>query len=504
MNAPTILECLLDNANFPDLRDVLKSALEKTAPTFANIMLASSQFLEMERGAQINAILVPIAQDSMQVRLLLYKALIERCDERFGDIYSGPVHWRGECAKQYDVAYCSYTRCIDYLLSNAAVDWTTSGLAARVRQAIGLRPEAATPKDFLRICGLKDVTAELAAIEVDTEYCSCATRSGSTSITVLHFAAAAIGTKLRLGDDPTEWASLAKSLVQAGADPCYLTRSSCYLGEGDHVMSPLLTSVAWRLNQTVEKTLLEQAPQVTHYWARVMLEAGVDLLKYGSAESSIYQQCIEQNWTSWKIGWSHSICGLIYGANPADWSLELCEVSRMPVLHITSMPGSWSFPVSQTIFWIPDDEEELHLWRPGYSSKDQRLFQRWQLSHRCVLFRRSGPCSIEDVVSVTGPSLFEDLVAGTQDDGGAKALLVSRRSKRLQRRSTSAPPPIHRNRYAYLRSGCQGTGDWLGSYHLCPRDGIYRPCENLVPVKFRTGPWTGDCFYNCARCLKSW
>jgi hypothetical protein len=97
---------------------------------------------------------------------------------------------------------------------------------ARVRGAMKMAINTA-PKDFLRVCGLTEVTKELAtyvlAADLGTE-------------APVQFAAGVSSYLMHHGVDTREWTEFTQSLVERGADPFFCCQLRCHKNECKHVL----------------------------------------------------------------------------------------------------------------------------------------------------------------------------------------------------------------------------------------------------------------------------
>lgn len=196
-------------------------------------------------------------------------------------------------------------------------------------------------------------------------------------------------------------------------------------------------------------------------WANTLKSAGVDLVAYGKQEYSIWQSFITSESYEYFYDKHFAPVRLLFGNEPADWSLELMKGKKISLYELHTPPGSWCSvtDLPKEIPWKPSRREETEgHWIPTRSI--------WVWSKEFDLrYRRKNPRN----------EPFDELMQSYQDDHGIVALRARPRTCEtgVQRRSASQPPPIRRRAKAYLECQEAKYNSWQ-VYHLCPLDNRWR------------------------------
>lgn len=321
------------------------------------------------------------------------------------------------------------------------------------------------PQDFLRICGLRSVTTELATAKTDI-----------LEISALHMALDALTDRWLQKRELDGWPEFIIQLVQHGAD--------LHVARAHDWETPFIRMLCF--NRCIPS--FETALGWVRDWVSLLAEAGVDLVAYGLAESLSLREYRDEMYHQLGIGRGYCLYDVVYDPDPKAWSLELRAVAEMPFFQQSFMPGSWQDErVPTCIAWLPDEDEwESGKWRPLDQGSEFGMPDGHEGNLRVAF---GVPKGIQDLISdgICAPSAVDTVVSDTQDDHGIVSLLFERscqshtRRHTKLKRSASQPPLLGQRESAYSVFPAapariidsEITGSVL-NYHLCPFDGKYR------------------------------
>lgn len=421
-------------------------------------------------------------------RVELFRTLLEKCDFDHMDYYSGHVSYTPD----ESLVSFSFEPCVDMFLASLPVPLRTLSFDTRFDCAMHMDNDEALPGEFLKICGLREITPALAASEIEVGW------------TALHFAAQAISFRWRNGKPLDGWPGVAKRLIELGANLHHTGPRQW--------ATPLLAILCWN---TYESMSLEVALELLRYWVTLVEGAGKDIVQYGAREASLCQEVRATQWEVMRLWSEYSICGIHYDAVPAQWSILLWPIGKVPLYRHIYVPGSWQDEhVPEFLCWQPDENEWASgTWRPW--ERKPKMITKDMNGDVNTLVLIGKIHNIETVIDKTQPSAFEIAVADTQDDHGILALLISRSrtTTGFGRRSSSAPPSLNGRSRAYHKPNRLTHHKprselrmypRLDEYHLCPADGLhrFRCARKLAAVK----DWSffDGKLFTVADCLKTW
>ena len=409
----------------------------------------------------------------------LFRVRVEQCDFDPLECYNG----RASYDMSSSLLGFSMTGCVDIFLRNLLLPMESIPFEARFDCAMHMDSEDASASDFLRICGLKKVTVELACSGIAVGW------------TVLHLATEAIFQRLRKGKDLDGWSEMLKQLISMGAD-LHNTGARVWA-------TPLLQILCWN---TTDDLSLESGFKKVRHWVALLQDAGVDLVAYGNEEARLCAEVRDSEWDELHLGRGYSLYNICPHSSPGNWSLEVRPVGELPFFERIRIPGDWvEETIPKSICWQPEsDEWSSGLWRSWNRNSGEMVDWR-DLRYGRVLFGENQ--DVEDVIRETQPSAVENVVADTQDDCGVVQLLLmrTRNSISSRRRAASQPPLLRRRAREYYVPGQTAQhGRWFVDFHLCPMDGLHRwGCAHELITASEWCHFDRD-RYNVADCIRSW
>ncbi|KAI9148938.1 hypothetical protein HJFPF1_10982 [Paramyrothecium foliicola] len=266
---------------------------------------------------------------------------------------------------------CRGTECLEILSRNIILGFEAQTVATRFE--LSSRLQYANRNDFLRLSGLRLLDPRLVA------------QSNSNGTTALHRVARAIrelSSRKQHHEELDQWLELGKVLLRNGADPHKIangrdidwlllsqesretfvenSKSGSRLDGG---FTPLLECIGsrncylwWNQRQDIELALLR-----LQTWAKMVVDSGCDLLKYGVMEKQMWKLLLTHYRTSCPGRGNTTEIDLKFGKTPAEWSLETCYSYRTDLYAIQKPPGSYpEEPRLPTMIpWAPSTSEKL-------------------------------------------------------------------------------------------------------------------------------------------------
>lgn len=224
--------------------------------------------------------------------------------------------------------------------------------------------EVTSVADFLRVCGIRHATQELASARTSMgftalHFCvvglSLFDLKWSASI-VAHWAQDAINAQRHNERKLAEWSKLAQQLILHGGDVHHpRIGQSCFM----------LIASEDRVDCFRDKSFKALLDRILH-WLRLLLNAGVDLVKYGSREADLLLRSLGTDYKDADVGREFLLSGLVYGSEVEDWSLQITPFGEIPFHQKERAPGAW----------IDDDWVPSRIaWPPAF--EDGFLSGRW-------------------------------------------------------------------------------------------------------------------------------
>lgn len=262
--------------------------------------------------------------------------------------------------------------------------------------------------------------------------------------------------------------------MKNGADTCCLTAETGINLGAEWRRGPVtpllrfLDLVKWQVrNSRGNLELLQKKIQI---WAEMVRQAGIDLCQYGAREAQVWKTLPGyESPCRWHGASYLRVLQLLFGATPADWSLEVQgrPLLESGILELRNPPGS--FPRDQRvptkIFWRPSTEEmDEGIWK---------TVAAFTISPRSMKLENAIKILVEEEIP-----FFVKTIEDTQDDAGAISLL-SLRANRTSRswrtsasRSNSQPASLLRaNSIKHEFNTLSGLHRyWLPVCHFCPFD----------------------------------
>lgn len=332
-------------------------------------------------------------------------------------------------------------RSLEELLRSQPLPLSSIPLQSRLRAAVDTVSHTSTPDRFLKLCGLKSVTHELAT-----------TRS-TKGRTALTGAIKAMQYRLGWGRSVQGWPDFAQSLLERGAE--------LHQANNRHLDTMMLCM----LRASFSDDQLEAALKRLRLWIDIIAAAGRNLLEYGQQESMQWRRIRDDSARLYKrfhLSGRYYLLDFKYGPNAEDWSLMVQARSKLYLFERQPIPGGWE----------DDRIPRLIAWAPQYDDIDSEM---WRVIDRAILCGE--PQDIRQIVEEQAPSAVEQSVASTQDDHGIMALMVlrSRSASGSRQRSASQPPSLRRRQRQYhFAQRLAHHKTWRVDYHLCPADGLHR------------------------------
>lgn len=270
------------------------------------------------------------------------------------------------------------------------------------------------------------------------------------------------------------WISLGVEVMKNGADTCCLTAETGInhgMNWHEGPITPLLGLIGVRQWQVPnERCELERMQKKIQSWADMVRQAGIDLCQYGAREAQVWKTLPGYESPCRWLGASYlRVLQPLFGATPADWSLEVQgRPLESGILELRNPPGS--FPRDQRV-------PTKIFWRPTTEEMDEGI---WKTVAAFTISPRS--MKLEDAITilVEEETPFFKMIEDTQDDAGAISLL-SLRANRTSRswrtsasRSNSQPASLLRANSIKHKvdalSGLPLYRRWLPACHFCPFD----------------------------------
>lgn len=351
---------------------------------------------------------------------------------------------------------CSTARCVEVILRHQTHAFAAYTLTERMELACveGLhRPYDASV--FLAKLGQRSFDRCLAG----------ATTSRGT--TILHVVARHLALTRR-SDDQKSWYALGLEVLRNDADA-----TAVGAADGRHFIgqraTPFLTLLVSALTFWQANNDLSRAVLAIQLWAKMMADAGIDLLAYGRAEQATWAALGVVNWPTdcpldtdpYRLGLGRLYpTSLVYAQHYRDWSVNVRRIVSVPQYKLSETPGTFSRNPYDTICWEPDSRESAAA--------------TWVHQQERLVLSKAFDVSTKTISS--RQDLFASLLDCTQDDNGFVMYmdLRSRREGVLHRsRSSSQPPTLDWQRMDVdnrLRSKVHA---WMSTCHSCPRTSAF-------------------------------
>lgn len=278
-------------------------------------------------------------------------------------------------------------------------------------------------------------------------------------LTLFHAIAAAAGSRTLAQLEAGSWIELARGYVTNGGSV------HCQDTNGASPLTFLLDEdIVICFRTPCETTRLRT-------WLQLLSLIGVDLMLYGSEETTIWQANAEMKDTA-----PDSLHGDDYqavhewsfGPTIEDWSLAFRRFTFVPVyeaLAAPGIPGTWEAMLDNgdghppTIAWTPVQEDESGL----------PLLSTW--NHRRTLKLVSDPFPAAEPKGQRMTEAFNHCIASkAQDDASEIVRLIETTQRSINRPRSQSQPRLRDQRVASETFDDVPRHSWLPTYHICGCD----------------------------------